>query len=406
MSSISLRTARSRIVPAAAVLLGGLIFVFGDWCEAAETYRPRSDAEVLQRLPAPGNATQRELRRLRQALSQDPGRLEPALALARRYVSLGRAEFDPRYYSYAEAALKPWWDRATPPLEVLVLRAVVHQSRHAFDAALADLRAVLARRPNHAQALLSQAFVLQAKGQYGRALQTCRRLPRALERLVVAACAGRALSLTGQAETGYAFLQRALEAAPRVDPRLRLWALTNLAEIAARLGKAEAAERHFRAALDLGPRDAYLLGAYADFLLDRDRPEEVRALLEDATRVDALLLHLAMAEDRLDRDEARRHRETLAARFEAGRRRGSRVHLREEARFNLEILKRPAEALRLAEANWAAQKEPADARLVLKAALAAGAPERARPVAEWLRGIGLEDVALEALLARLDRRTT
>lgn len=399
MSTGSNKVLCARRLRLAAVLFGGFVV---SWSAVAEPYRPKSDAEVLQRLPAPGDATQRALRHLRHALSQDPARLDLAIDLARRYIALGRAEADPRYMGYAEAALKPWWDRGTPPLEVLVLRAVVHQSRHAFDTALDDLARALERRPRHAQALLSQAFVFQAKGQYGRALQSCRRLPREAGRLVIAACAGRALSLTGQAETGYEVLRRALEASPQADARVRLWALTGLAEIAVRLGKAEAAEKHFRAALELGERDAYLLGNYADFLLDAERPEDARTLLRDGTRVDALLLRLCIAETRLARDTARRHRESLMARFEASRRRGSEVHQREEARFNLEVLARPGEALRLAEANWAAQKEPADARLVLQAALAAGQPERARPVAEWLRGLGLEDAALDALMRRLE----
>ena len=402
MSASLNKVNRMRTLRWAAVIFGGLVLALSAMGAAAEPYRPNSDTEVLQRLPAPSDATQRALRSLRQALSQDPERLDLAIDLARRYIALGRAEADPRYMGYAEAALMPWWDRDAPPLEVLVLRAVVHQSRHAFESALDDLARALARRPNHAQALLSQAFVYQATGQYGRALQSCRRLPRKLDRLVIATCAGRVLSLTGQAETGYDVLRRALEAAPRAEPRLRLWALTNLAEIAVRLGKAEAAERHFRAALDLGRRDAYLLGAYADFLLDADRPEEARALLRDRTRVDALLLRLAIAEARLEKDTAQQHRATLAARFEASRRRGSQVHRREEARFNLEVLKRPGAALRLAEANWAVQKEPGDARLVLKAAFAAGDPERARPVAEWVRGVGLEDAALDALMRRLE----
>ena len=228
-------------------------------------------------------------------------------------------------------------------------------------------------------------------------------MPAAVDRLIVATCAGRAASLTGQGVAGYDLLRRAVTAAPKADDRLRLWALTNLAEIAVRLGKREKAERHFRAALDLGRRDVYLLGAYADFLLQQGRAEDARSLLDGDTRVDALLLRLTIAEDRLGRNTADKYRAMLEARFEASRRRGSVLHRREEARFNLEVLKRHDEALRLAEANWAVQKEPQDAALVLQAALAAEAPERAAPVAEWVEGTGLEDVSVRALMRRLKR---
>ena len=165
-----------------------------------------------------------------------------------------------------------------------------------------------------------------------------------------------------------------------------------------------AAERHYRDGLDLGLRDAYLRGAYADLLLDADRADEVRALLADDTNIDGLLLRLAVAETRLGLAAAKNHQAVLAARFAASRQRGSVIHRREEARFALELLDRPGEALALARANWQVQREPADARLVLEAALAAGAPEMARPVIDWLRETGLEDQQIDKLVARIDAR--
>ena len=51
--------------------------------------------------------------------------------------------------------------------------------------------------------------------------------------------------------------------------------------------------------------------------------------------------------------------------------------------------------------NWARQRGPADARILLEAALAAGAPEAARPVLEWLQATRIEDVALSRLAEQL-----
>ena len=124
--------ARIRALCAAVAICAG--FAGGD--AAAEPYVPADDDLVLERLPAPSAQALRELRDLRLALDTDPEDLGLALRLARRYMDLGRSEADPRYYGYAEAALKPWWDLAMPPVEVLVLRAGLHQSRHDFDAAL------------------------------------------------------------------------------------------------------------------------------------------------------------------------------------------------------------------------------------------------------------------------------
>ncbi len=81
------------------------------------------------------------------------------------------------------------------------------------------------------------------------------------------------------------------------------------------------------------------------------------------------------------------------------RARGDRVHLREEARYTLEILDKPDAALALALDDWRVQKEPLDARIVLEAALAAHQPAAARDVVDWIAATHLEDERL-AVLAR------
>jgi predicted Zn-dependent protease len=185
------------------------------------------------------------------------------------------------------------------------------------------------------------------------------------------------------------------------NDQVRLWALTVLAETDARLGDSEAAERHFREALSLGPRDSYLLGAYADFLLDARRPDEVRTLLQNESRIDPLLLRLALADQALGAPTLASRVTDLGERFAANRRRGDTSHQREEARFALYLLKDSQEALRLAEANWAQQREPWDARVLLAAALAAARPAAARPVLDWLQTTHLEDDHVRELAAKL-----
>ena len=87
--------------------------------------------------------------------------------------------------------------------------------------------------------------------------------------------------------------------------------------------------------------------------------------------MDGLLLRYALALRAQGAAEADQYVEQLRARFEASRRRGDRVHLREEARFALHLEGDPRTALALAADNWMVQKEPADARILLEAALAA-----------------------------------
>ncbi|NNE83836.1 MAG: hypothetical protein HKN28_07680 [Alphaproteobacteria bacterium] len=281
---------------------------------------------------------------------------------------------------------------------------MLKQNRHDFGGALDDLAQTLAAQPKHAQALLTQAFVLQVQGRYREARQSCRALPRGVHPLIVVTCLARIESLTGRSHIGYALLKRGLATWTDADNRLRLWAFTNLGEMAQRAGDVAAAERHFRDGLDLGLRDAYLRGAYADLLLDTGRAAEARDFLADDTRIDGLLLRLALAEKRLGNEAAIKHQAVLEARFAASRRRGSVIHRREEARFDLEVLNNPDAALALAQANWRVQREPADARLVLAAALAAEAPDQAQPVLDWLRETGLEDQRIDELVARLTAR--
>ncbi|MGH8579664.1 MAG: hypothetical protein ACREVK_05910 [Gammaproteobacteria bacterium] len=368
----------------------------------ATPYLPKDDAAVLEQLPyRVADPRVRELRRLRAEQAREPGNLDLAITLARRSIELGRANWDPRYYGYAQAALRAWWDLPQPPLEVLVLRAILRQNRHDFTGALADLAQVLAVQPRNPQAWLTQAVVLQVQGDYGGALRSCWALLRLAPELTAATCIGSALSLSGQARQGYEFLSQVLQDNPLAGLELRRWSSTTLAEIATRIGRHVDAEQRFKDALALGEADAYLRGSYADFLLDQDRAEEVTAILQNENRVDGLLLRLALAEQRLRSDQLASHVDSLRARFAASRARADTIHQGDEARFTLHLLADPQAALKLALANWETQREPRDARIVLEAALAAGEPAAAKPVLEMLEHTSLEDVRLAALAARL-----
>ncbi len=87
----------------------------------------------------------------------------------------------------------------------------------------------------------------------------------------------------------------------------------------------------------------------------------------------------------------------MRARFDASRLRGDRVHLREEARYTLHLLGDAPTALRLAQQNWAVQKEPADLRVLLEAALAARDEAALRTALDWIAATRLEDVHLSRL---------
>lgn len=369
----------------------------------AAPYRPTDDSQILERAAAsPANGSDQRLVALRQRLTERPSDLDAALQIAQAYVERGRADSDPRYYGHAQAALAPWWTIAEPPAALLVLRATIKQHDHEFAAALDDLARAVRADPSNTHAWWTRAIVLQVRGDYAEARRCCEQLVQLAPPLIAASCLTSVDSLTGSAVNGYTMLRNVLAKSAGGSPAQRAWALTTLAEIAARLDDRAAADVHFRAALSLAPDDHYLLGAYADHLLDTDRAAAARDLLRDRPQTDALLLRLAIAEGRLSTPDAQRYTDMLRERFAAARLRGSSVHGREEARLALELMHRPAEALELARANWEIQREPADARILLAAAAATGNRATADPVLEFLARNRTEDVALQRLATALE----
>lgn len=365
----------------------------------AEPFLPASDDEILERLVvSPSDPALRQLRALQGQLRQAPDNLALATRVATGYLELGRVTGDPRYAGYSEAALTPWWHLDNPPPEVLVLRATLRQRMHQFDAALADLATVLNSNPRNVQARLTRATVLQVQGAYEGARAECQALKNLTSELVWTCCLTGVSASTGRLEDSYRQLRAAFDRHPAGQVGLQSWALTSLAEMAARAGMMPKAESHFRAALTVEAADPYLLGAYADFLLDSDRSAEVLPLLRDKTGADPLLLRYALALQAQHSKELAAQVEKLGDRFAASRLRGDRVHLREEARFTLHLLAAPAAALELAQENWQVQKEPADVRILLEAALAAHDAATIAAVTDWLKETRLEDVQLARLL--------
>lgn len=399
-------TNRLRSGIAALLLLG----VTGAGAQAAsEPYTPADDSVVLERLAPAANAVEglRALQAQRRALAKIPDNLDAAASFARHAIELGRAEADPRYFGYAESALAPWMTLTDPPPRARLLRATLRQQRHDFAGALADLDVLIAANGRDAQARLTRAVVLMVQGRPADAITDCNALIEARADLVASAvCISEARSLDGHADAAIATLKSVLaEAGHSIPPSEKVWALTTLAEIEVRQARQADAEAHFREALALlaatGERNPYLLTAVADFLLASGRAREARALTADSTRVDNLLLRFALAQAALGEPAAAESIRLLQARFAEAALRGATVHLREEAMFELRLQHNPARALTRALQNWESQREPADARLLFDAAIAAGQPAAAQPVLDWMQRTAIEDPALKALAATI-----
>ena len=343
----------------------------------ATPYIPQDGSKVLEKLRTTAfDPDAHEIRELRTRLSAEPTNLSLACQYARRCIERSRAEADPRFLGRAQAALSPWWNLATPPINALVLRATLKQSQHEFT------------------------------NDYAGARRACLPLVELAPGLIALTAAANVSSLNGGAESACGLLRNALTANSSASADEKDWVLTTLAEAEVRLGQNAEAETDFKNALALGQHDPYLLGAYSDLLLDEGRASEVVEMLKNETRADALLLRLALAEAAIRPQPAalKDHIAALSARYEAGYLRGDFVHQREQARFTLGLLKKPQMALQLAQTDWQVQHEPADIRILLESALAADDPVAARPALDFIRTNHLEDVEFAKLAEQLNHQ--
>ena len=76
------------------------------------------------------------------------------------------------------------------------------------------------------------------------------------------------------------------------------------------------------------------------------------------------------------------------------------MHQREEARFCLKVLEQPSRALELAQENWKVQRETADVKILLEAAMAVPHTPTMTQVQEWIASSGLQDSMIDRSLKR------
>ena len=380
----------------------------------AAPYTPTSDAMVVESLP--GRASDPALKRvdsLRKQLAARPDDAGLRVEIARRYFDMAMAQGDPRYVGYASAAITPLAKAAllnsnsstsantSTQADYALVLGLIQQFSHEFEPALASLAKASQLNPQSPEPLLWRSAIFMVQARYPEASAECQRALPLAEPLVGAGCSAYVDATTGQLDAAYAKLLAAVAAAPQAAPELLLWQATRLAEMAWRLGRFDTAEGHFKSALKQGVTDQFLLGAYADFLLARQRPMEVIRLLADWERSDILLLRLALAGKTTGDKRSIDWATQLRDRFVAAALRGDRLHEQEAARFELDIEGNAGRALKLANANYKIQKEPRDAEILMRAAIAAQQAQTAQVAMDWLRTSRYQDPALQALAGQL-----
>ncbi|HEV2271251.1 MAG TPA: hypothetical protein VGR92_17495 [Steroidobacteraceae bacterium] len=364
-------------------------------------YIPSSDDVVLQTLPSIADPRVRAFDALRDQQARAPGDLGLSVKLSMAYLDYGRGTGDARYLGRAAAVIAPWLRRQPAPLPVLLVHATILQSKHYFPAARAVLMEVLRRQPDNEQAWLTLATVAQVQGDYGTARKSCAYLLGGGDLLVPLVCLSSLNAITGRAARSARMLEALWPQARSQPVAVQSWMQGIMADTANYLGDYAAADRHFRAALQLTPGDNFLLADYGDFLLDQHRPQAALDLVKEYSSSDTSFLRQVYAESALHSPESEADVTQMARRFAAIDQRGSQTYRREEAGFALYIQHDSRRALQLAQEDWTVQRTPEDMRVLLAAALAAQHPEAAQPVVDQLASSHFQYAVVVQLAARV-----
>jgi len=319
--------------------------------------------------------------------------------LARQYLRQTQLTGDARFVGYAQAALQNWLNDANNiQPHLLVTVALIKQHLHDFSGAVKDLDRAIALVPDDMQARLTRASLLQLRGDFDAAREDCRSL-LGMNVLVAYTCqAGSARSDT-EVTRVYEVLTRLLQQTSTAEENIVQWSLQALAILAERRGEYKLALQSLAQAKAIGPADITLSALYCDALLKQGKASEALSQLDSDNLAEPLLLRKILTLQALELDASASIKQ-LQDRFDAEKTRDDQRHLREEAIYELRVLKRSDVALALARRNWLQQKEPIDTQLLLEAAQFSGSKQDIALIRNWIKEQNYYDADVVAQLAR------
>jgi tetratricopeptide (TPR) repeat protein len=305
----------------------------------------------------------------------------------RAYIDSSRASGSPRPLGLAQGLLDQLPEAQWSP-RLYLLRATLRQRLHRFDEAQADLDRVLEAQPDNRQAWLTRYSIALARGNLDRAAEACDRLGQLEPGLLAETCRLEVESFGDRPRQAMEELRQRMAQAQNESRIILDWAMVTLADMASRLGVANAG-RYWALALQGDSDDLYRRARFADWLLEQGRPEKALALTEGYEDADTLAVLRAVAMTRLDHPQRDELVKNLAARFEEAQWRGEFLHQWEYARFLLDVTGEAEAALAMAQANWVTQRAHPDRQLLIRAAQAARDEET-------LKSLGVNPDALKA----------
>jgi hypothetical protein len=378
-----------------SVLLA-LILVVNTWNHAKTEPRvPATSHEVLL------SVSPKEASQLAEFLkiASNPSTTE-LLIKASGYITHARETGNPRFLGYASAITEKVLRKYPATTDAYVLQALVDQSLHHFNAAIKNLESALQLDPNHAQALLTKASILQVTGKAETSKSACSRLYTISSPLVFTTCLSIAGGLTGSLETSTRLLENVLNRQESETDSVKAWAWGSLGEMRVRLGEYERGEDAFKRSLALGPYDSFVRSAYVDMLFSSGKLKEVLNIIDKETSNEALLLRRILALKTLASNsvELKNAIIQLQNQFDQEAQRGSVLHLREQALAELLVFNNTKKGLELAKINFNNQKEPIDLYIFALAAKVNRNTSALKRVLMYQEKSRLEDALLTRLM--------
>lgn len=365
---------------------------------------PAPDQIVLPASVHAQNNQAGSLREVEREWRKNRNDLPAALNYARAVFLLGLTEGDLRWYGSAKAALQPWWSAATLPADGHFLRALVKQGFHDFKGGIDDLSAAIAIDPAQPEYWSWRFSLNLLTANMAAARADCDAIGQRFGRDEGQACAATLLYRTGQALQAIPLLNRLVELPDYQGPFTQDWLRYHQGEAYRTAGQVAQAIAVWEKHVQARPDSHLVKLTLTELLNQQGQFAKARRYADSASPTDALLVQALLASRGLKDGDTQR----LAALFEN---RMSNQALRGES-----LIERPtmvylitygrdnAQGLKLAVDNWSTQNEPADAVLLVQAALKANQPKLAEPVLGWMVATGYTDPVLKALTEELQSR--
>jgi Tfp pilus assembly protein PilF len=372
---------------------------------AQERFVPPAAAVVLPASVHTQGGRQSHLRALDQTRRAQPQNLDAALAYGRAVFTLGLAEGDLRWFGSAKAALGPWWQAADLPAEGYFLRGLVKQGFHDFKAGLTDIDLAIALEPRRAE-FWSWRFALHLLlADTAAARQDTEEMARLFGTEEADVYRAVLLYRTGQALPAVQMLTRAVRSPHYKDASSQDWLGFHLGEAHRVAGQPELALKVWGERLKANSQSHLLRLSLADLLNQQGQYRQAKSVAMNqsdmASLTDALLMQVLLASAGLKDGDETRLASQMDARLKAQALRQEALIERPKLIYQITYGQDVSAGLALSIENWKLQKEPPDALLFARAALALGQAQAAAPLVEWAEKIRYTDPQLGPLIQQL-----